>query len=270
MDIVTEYRKARAQGSAPPHAIRHARYAVRMAGMEFPRWPGDDVTLDLPRGESIAMRLEHDDHGRDIVDEFGAAIDWSPGRWPRDYGAPDWWQDRDGVVYALGDGYRDRMAIDFDGGGTLADSRAYFSGRGMARHDAWLAARRQRDGLADAFRNAGQDGYVGYTVTLLDANGAELQDESCWGFSGSDDYAGREAADTALSMAEQRADYWTAETARARDAMRAARVAFSALAREYRHAQAVGPAMCDAIRARLDLLRGEHRAALATVAGGGA
>ena len=41
--------------------------------------------------------------------------------------------------------------------------------------------------------------------------------------------------------------------------------AFAQLADEYRKARAVGPAMCDAIRARLDDLRTQHRDALRTV-----
>lgn len=265
-EIIKEYREARADGTAARSALNIARRNVEANNGAFPRWPGDDVTLDLPRGESVVMRLEHDDFYRDIEEEFQVTIDHSPGRWPRDYGAPDWWQDRDGIVYAMGDNWRDRMAFDFDAARALADSRAYFSRQGMARHDAWLAARQQRDKLADALRNYGNAGFVGYVVELRDADNRTISEESCWGFPGDTDDAGMEARNIALTIARQRAEYWERGTETARNIMRKARQAFADLAREYRQARAIGPAVCDAIRARMDSLRADFRAALQIVA----
>lgn len=259
MNLINEYRKTRADGATAQRAIQSARYNVRMANAEFPRWVGDDVTMVLPRGEHIVMRLEHDSDA-DIADGFGAIIDRRPARHARGYGAPDWWQDRDGLFHCY-DSY-DRFTVDLD-----SDSRDWHRAHGMARHDAWLRARQDRERAARAYRDAMGDGYVGYIVTLYDAAGEEVNEESVWGFEASDDYAGQEAYSSAVHMAEERAEYWEREVTAARDRMHAAGVAFTDLAHEYRKARSIGPAVCDAIRARLESLRAEHRAALAVIAG---
>lgn len=260
MNLITEYRKARADGATAQRALISARYNIRMAEAEFPRWVGDDVTMMLPRSERIVMRLEHDSDA-DIADRFGATIDHRPARHAREYGAPDWWQDRDGLFHCF-ESY-DRFTVDLD-----SDSRDWYRERGMARHDAWLRARQDRERAAQVFRDAMADGYVGYVVTLYGADGGEVGEESCWGFEASDDSAGQEAYSEAVHMAEERAEYWRREVAAARDRMHAAGVAFTDLAHEYRKARGIGPAMCDAIRSRLEALRTEHRAALAVIVGG--
>lgn len=262
MNLISEYRKARANGATAQQALRSARYNVRMAGADFPRWIGEDVTMMLPRGERIVMRLEHDSDA-DIADRFGVTVDYRPARHAREYGAPDWWQDRDGLFHCF-ESY-DRFTVDLD-----SDSRDWHRTHGMARHDAWLRARQDRERAAQAYRDAMEDGYVGYVVTLYDANGEEVEAESCWGFEASDNYAGREAYSAAVHMAQERAAHWEREVTAARDRMHAAGVAFTDLAHEYRKARGIGPAMCDAIRARLEALFAEHRAALAVIVGGNA
>lgn len=264
MHMITAYRKARAGGATAQRALESARYNVRMAGVEFPRYVGEDVEMPLPRGERITMRLECDDYG-DIAEMIGAAIDWRPERHAREYGAPDWWQDRDGVFHVVGDRYADRHTVELG-----HDTRSWNRAHGMARHDAWLKAREDRERAARAFRDASEDGYVGYIVTLYDADGAELEEESVWGFEASDDYAGQEAYSVAERMAKNRAWYWGQAVAAARERMHAAGVAFTGLAHEYRKARSIGPAVCDAIRARLADLRATHRAALAVIVGGAA
>lgn len=262
MNLITEYRKARADGATARQALQSARYDVRMADAEFPRYVGDDVTMALPRGERITMRLEHDD-GADIVERFGATIDRRPDRHARNYGAPDWWQDRDGIFHCF-ESY-DHFTVDLD-----HDNRDWHRAHGMARHDAWLRARQDRERAARAYRDAMADGYVGYIVTLYDADGEEVDIESVWGFEAPDDYAGQEAYDAAVHMAEQRAAHWEREVTAARGRMHAAGVAFTDLAHEYRKARSIGPAVCGAIRARLEALRAQHRAALAVIVGGAA
>ena len=138
----------------------------------------------------------------------------------------------------------------------------------MARHDAWLSARESIRREFEYFDEVRDAGYVGYIVTLYDANGDEIDSESCWGFEAVGDYAGCEARSTADYMVDERAKHWERETAKAREAMRAAGRSFTALAREYRKARSIGPAVCDAIRARLESLRAQHRAALAVIVGG--
>lgn len=262
MNLINEYRKARAGGATAQCALASARYNVRMAEAEFPRWVGEDVTMMLPRGERIVMRLEHDSDA-DTADRFGVTIDHRPARHAREYGAPDWWQDRDGLFHCFE--LYDRFTVDLD-----SDNRDWHRKHGMARHDAWLRARQDREIAARALRDAMADGYVGYVVTLYDANGGEVGEESCWGFEASDDSAGQEAYSEAVHMAKERAEYWQREVAAARDRMHAAGVAYTDLAHEYRKARSIGPAMCDAIRARLESLRAEHRAALAVIVGGAA
>lgn len=262
MKLITEYRKARTDGATAQSALASARYNVRMAEAEFPRWAGEEVTMMLPRGERIVMRLEHDSDA-DTADRFGVTIDHRPARHAREYGAPDWWQDREGLFHCFE--LYDRFTVDLD-----SDNRDWHRKRGMARHDAWLRARQDREIAARALRGAMEDGYVGYVVTLYDANGGEVGEESCWGFEASDDSAGREAYSEAVHMAKERAEYWQREVAAARDRMHAAGVAFTDLAHEYRKARSIGPAMCDVIRARLESLRAQHRAALAVIVGGAA
>lgn len=262
MNLIDEYRKARADGATAQRALISARYNIRMAEAEFPRWVGDDVTMMLPRGERIVMRLEYDSDA-DIADRFGAIIDRRPARHAHEYDAPDWWQDRNGTFHVMGDWNLDHYTVDLD-----SDSRDWYRAHGMARHDAWLRAREDRERAAQAFRAAMADGYVGYVVTLYDADGEEVDAESCWGFEASDDYAGQEAYSEAVRMAKERAAHWECEVTAARDRMHAAGVAFTDLAHEYRKARGIGPAMCDSIRSRLDSLRAEHRAALAVIVGG--
>lgn len=265
-DIRKEYARERAAHPERPalDCLRAARYNIRMAAAEFPRWIGDDVTMPLPRGERIVMRLECDSDA-DIADRFGAIIiDRRPDRHAREYGAPDWWQDRDGTFHVMGDWNLDHYTVDLD---SHSISRDWYRAHGMARHDAWLRARQDRERAARAYRDAMGEGYVGYIVTLYDAAGDEVEEESCWGFEAGDDYAGQEAYSSAVHMAEERAEYWEREVTAARDRMHAAGVAFTDLAHEYRKARSIGPAVCDAIRARLESLRAEHRAALAVIAG---
>ena len=272
MSITTEYRKARAErgGTRAIDALRIARHNERMRGIEFPRYVGDDVRIDLPRGEYIICKLEYD-HGSDIRERLGCDWDSTSGEYLHAE-MPLGWMDREGRVLFDADprGYRvDWAWWDADTAGwTLADRIAQRRQQGMARHDAWLSARESIRREFDYFREVYAAGYVGYVVTLYGADDNEVEHDSCWGFEAVGDYAGHEARSVADHMADERAKHWERETAKAREAMRAAGRAFSDLTHEYRKARTIGPATCDAIRARMESLRAQHRAALAVIVGG--
>ena len=272
MKITAEYRKARAErgGTRAIDALRIARHAVSMYGVNVPRYVGDDVRIELPRGECIICRLEYDSDA-DIRERLGC--DWGRAD-DVDAEASIGWMDRDGHVLFDADprGYRvDWAWWDADTTGwTLADRIAQRRQQGMARHDAWLSARESIRREFDYFQEVWEAGYVGYVVTLYDADGEEVEHDSCWGFEAVGNYAGHEAREAADHMADERAKYWERETIKAREAMRAAGRAFTDLAHEYRKARSIRPAVCDAIRARMESLRAQHRAALAVIVGGAA
>ena len=270
MSITTEYRKARAEhgGTRAIDALRAARYNERMRAVEFPRYVGDDVRIDLPRGEHIVCKLEYD-HDTDIRERLGC--DWGRAG-DVDAEATIGWMDREGHVLFDADprGYRVSWAWwDADTTGwTLADRIAQRRRNGMSRHAAWLSARESIRREFDYFQEVWDAGYVGYIVTLYDADDNEVEHDSCWGFEAVGDYAGHEARSVADHMADERAKHWERETVKAREAMRAAGRAFTDLMHEYRKARTIGPATCDAIRARMESLRAQHRAALAVIVGG--
>ena len=252
-------------------ALRSVRYAERMKTCEVdaPRYVGDDVTVDLPRGESISIRLEHDTDA-DVEDRLQVSLSYI-GRdaWRYDdifSNAPDWWQDRDGTFYFTGDRRGERYTMTENSSINAEDYR----GR-MGRHDAYLCARAVREASAKCVREAMSDGYVGYVVTLRDADGDEVEEDSCWGFEATGDYAGNEARHVALHMMEERAKYWQQRVGEAQRDATVARMAFAGLAREYRELRdSVGANVCTAIRARLDSLRAEHHAAVRIIVGGDA
>ena len=264
-DIRTAYTHERAKHPDRPalQALRTARYNVRMAGADLPRWAGEDVTMMLPRGERIVMRLEHDSDA-DIADRFGATIDYRPARHAREYGAPDWWQDRDGLFHCF-ESY-DRFTVDLD-----HDNRDWHRAHGMARHDAWLRARQDRERAAQAFRDAMADGYVGYIVTLYDAHGDEVEADSCWGFEASDDSAGHEAYSAAVHMAKERAEHWEREVIAAREKAASIRATVRDIIRDMRKARGADlPHACEALRGHLATMRRAHSEAMAIIAGSAA
>lgn len=271
MSITTEYRKARAErgGTRAIDALRIARHAVSMYGVNVPRYVGDDVRIDLPRGEHIVCKLEYDSDA-DIRDRLGC--DWDDDGIPEE--RTEGWMDREGRVLFDADrnGWRTdwKMWLADTADWTLADRIAQRRRNGMSRHAAWLDARASIAREFEYFRQVCEAGYVGYVVTLYDADDEEIECESCWGFEAVDDYAGCEARSIADHMADERAKHWERETVKAREAMRAAGRAFTDLAHEYRKARSIGPAVCDAIRARMESLRAQHRAALAVIVGGAA
>lgn len=249
-------------------ALRSARYNLAIRGADFPRYCNDTATLELPRGERIEMGLQPDNDA-DIFERMDCEAE---GRAPDDVAdnACEGWQDRDGCI--VWDRNGSRWGRDWrlwESGYSLAqriaDRRKY-----MSRHAAWLDARRSIARDFNYFLRVLDAGYVGYVATLYDAGGDEVGSDSCWGFEADGDYAGLECLDAARCMAEQRAEYWAQEVEKARANMRLIRGAFAALAREYRAARNVGPAVCDAIRARLESMRADYRANLRVLAGGAA
>lgn len=261
----TAYLKNRAEGMTARDAIRAARYSAKMAALEYPRYAGDSVTLELPRGERIVIALEHDSEPRE--DDFYSVDHCRTARDARHAGAPEGWMDRAGrVLVDVGD--RCSWAwLDTDC--SLQEWRQAASRAGMARHAAWLAARANLARAADHWRKVQRDGLVGFAVTLYGAAGEELDAESFWGFD-CETVAGHEARAEADTMAKQRARHWEAETAAARQRAADIRRQARALVADIRRLSGVGPAACQALRQSLQGMRAEHRQAMAVIAGGAA
>ena len=248
-------------------ALRSARCVIANRGAEFPRYAGDSVRMELPRGEYVEMRLEPDSDS-DIFERLGVSAD---DRAPYDVAdnACDGWIDRGGCVLWDRGGWSRTAYYLWESGYSLAqriaDRRKY-----MGRHAAWIHARQSIARDFDYFREVLNAGYVGYVATLYGAAGDEVTEDSCWGFDADGDYAGLECLSAARYLATQRAKHWAQEVEKARAENERVRAAFSSLSAEYRAARNVGPAVCDAIRARLAALRQEYRANVRTIAGGAA
>lgn len=266
MNVKTAYLAERAEGTPAAQAIRAARYAAKMAGIEYPRYAGDSVRIDLPRGERIVCELQHDDDA-DINERMRCSIDFcSSARDAASEGAAVGWVARDGRVLADADRH-DWMwwADDYGFEQFWEDGR-----RQHGRHAAWLRARRMVADSFDYYRQAQDAGFIGFVVTLYDAAGEEVDAESCWGFEAVGDYAGQEARDVADHMAAARARHWEAETAAARQRAADIRHQARALVADIRRLSGVGPAACAALRQALQGLRADHRQAMAVIAGGAA
>lgn len=265
MDTKTAYFAERANGTPAAQAIRAARYNVKMAALEWPRYAGDTVTLELPRGERIVIALEHD--SEPMEGDFYSVDRCRTARDAHRAGAPEGWMDRAGRVLVDVDDRCSWAWLETDY--PLQERRQGASRAGMARHAAWLAARAGIAASGDHWRKVQRDGLVGFVVTLSDAAGEEGEQESCWGFD-CETAAGQEARDVADSMAQQRAQHWEVETAAARQRAADIRRQARALVADIRRLSGVGPAACAALRQSLQCLRSEHRQAVAVIAGGAA
>lgn len=270
METKAAYLAERARGTPAAQAILAARYAVKMVGLEYPRYVGDSVRIDLPRGEHITVTLEHDD-AADIGERLQCGIDHcASARDAASEGASVGWVSRDGRV--LFDANRDGRGYtwawwvdDYGFDQFWEDGR-----RQHGRHAAWLRARRMVARGFDYYRQVQDAGFVGFVVTLYDAAGEEVEQESSWGFEAAGDDAGQEARDIADYMATARAEQWEAETAAARQRAADIRRQARALVADIRRLSGVGPAACAALRHALQVLRSEHRQAMDEIAGGAA
>lgn len=267
MDIKTAYLAERAKGTPAGQALCIARYAAKMAGVEYPRWAGDVVRIDLPRGEYIVCRLEGD-YGTDAGEQLQCSVDVcrSAGD-ARRAGAPEGWVARDGRVLVDVDDRCSWAWLETDY--SQQQRRQDASASGMARHAAWLAARQGAADTGEYWCKARRDGFVGYVVALFDAAGEEVDRGGVWGFD-CETTAGQEARGEADHMAEARAAHWEAETAKARQRAADIRRQARALVTDIRRLSGVGPAACAALRHALQGLRADHRQAVAVIAGGAA
>lgn len=268
MTISEAYRAERAKNLPAIDAIRGARYAANIAGLEFPDYAGDEVRIDLPRGEYIVCKLE-DDSDNDVRERLGCS--WTDDGVPED-GRRVGWMDREGRVLFDADpdgyGYAWRMWIADTTGWTLADRIAQRRKAGMSRHDAWLDARASIAKEFDYFREVWEAGYVGYVVTLHGADDSEVYDESCWGLEAVGDYAGQEARSVAEGMAEKRARYWTQQVEVKRDEARDLRDTVRALVADLR--DGMGDVAAAVVNNKVCELRARHSACMRIVAGGAA
>lgn len=257
MTIQTLYQQARAKHPemAACNAYRMARAEMQQASHKLPRYAGDSVRIDLPRGEYITLAIESDDDAdaseRLQFETESAQYDDATGY------APSGWIARDGRVLHNGFGHRVEWQWWED---NYSFAQFWEDGkRNNSRHAAWLRARRLVGESFDYARRAIDAGYVGYVVTLHDANGKELNLESCCGFEDIGDYCAQEGYDMAEHMAKERAEHWQREADKARETMRAVRQQFAQAASEYRAMRshqdaALFPLSCDAIRNNMNRL----------------
>lgn len=272
-DLLKAYRAERAKDGGymgkprAADALRSARCTIANLGADFPRYADCTARLELPRGEYVEMRLEPDSDSDiferlDVSENDRVADDVADN-------AGEGWIDRDGrVLWGRGGWGRTDYYL-LESGYSLAQRIADRS-KYMSRHAAWLHARQSIAQDFDYFRRVLDKGYVGYVATLYDAAGSEVDEDSCWGFEAVDDYAGLECLGAAQCLATRRAQHWVQEVENARAENKRIGAAFSSLAAEYRAARNIGPAVCDAIRAKLAALREEYRANVRTIAGGAA
>lgn len=271
-ELLNAYRTARADGGGcygdtqpAKQAFRVAKASIADAKREHPRYVGDRVVMDLPRGERIVMTLEYDPDA-DVCERLGLEIAASGNDDIRG-NAPDYWQGRDGIVYVRGDRCGDLFALtsDYSLAQRIADRR-----RHMSRHAAYLGARASVAREANLYRETLDAGYCGYVVQLQDYMGEVIDEDSCWGFEAVGDYAGLEAVSVAESIAKERADYWTARVAAAKGEAKRLGAAYRALKSEIRSLEKIGPNVCDALRGSLSYLRRRHKSQIAIIAGGAA
>lgn len=265
-----EYRNLRTAGNRASQALRMARYKARMVGEDFPRYYGDKITMELPRGESIVMVLEPD-HDADIDERLNVSCEDVERYSEVTEHAHDGWIDRNGRVLFDAAGNRSYRYAWQWWTDNYGFAQFWEDGkREHSRHDAWLRAREMVAESFNVYREAREDGYVGYVVTLHDADGDEVDSDSCGGFEATGDYAGQEAFHAAESMAKARAKYWEARAAEAKRDCIALRKRFSDDASEYRFLRtspdaARLPSTCEIVRDRLVQLRARHRDALRVV-----
>lgn len=247
-------------------AVKFARAEMRQASHNLPRWVGDSVSIDLPRGEYITLAIESD-YDADASERLQFETESARYDDLTEY-APSGWIARDGRVLHNGFDHRVEWQWWED---NYSFAQFWKDGkRNNSRHNAWLRARRLVGESFDYARRAIDAGYVGYVVTLHDANGEELGHESCWGFENIGDYCAQEGHDAAAYMAKKRAEHWQREADKARETMRAVRQQFIQAASEYRAMRlhqdaALFPLSCDAIRANMNKLLRQFADALRVV-----
>lgn len=271
-ELITAYRKERAARPylSASQCLKIAQYNLRMERAEFPRYAGDAVTMKLPHGESIRIALEHDDDA-DIDDRLQVETERMLQYEDVTEHASNGWIARDGRVLFDAAGNRSSRYDWLWWSDNYGFAQMWEDGkRGHSRHDAWLRARELIAQSFKCYTEAREDGYVGYVVTLHDAEGEELDRDSVWGFEASGDYAGQEAYAAAQAMAEERAEYWVQKLNYKRGMMRQYRERFAELASEYRAMRSLPdaqsfPLSIEHLRDRLDVLRGAHRDALRVV-----
>lgn len=260
------YRAERAKGTSALNAFRVARYKLKMRDVELPLYAGDSVIYKLPRGERITLEIEND-FDADMSERLQFETESARYSDAREHGAAEGWIDRDGRVLFNGWDYRSHgweWFIDNYG------FQQYWNDgkRDHSRHAAWLRARDMVARSFDYAREVAESGYVGYVVTLHDANGEELDLDSCWGFEDTGDYAAQEGYSIVEHMMAERAEYWQAETERARETVARTRAYIRASVLEWRKIKADQPGiMFSALLNYARKLRAEHSEALRVIAG---
>lgn len=287
-ELLAAYRAKRAEQSESlsrqywPHnvrdALRAARYSLELEAkratlrLKLPRYSEDSATTKLPGGWSLTIEVkpDHDSTPYPVED---MSIEWHrrySGPEPLIHGAPDGWMDRDGeAIY--GSTYSGKPYKATPGacsGYGFAQYLEDYRARGMARQPAREEARRAAQRDADKFAKImndryGGEGCCGYIVTLRDADGGELAEDSCWGF---DDFdcCVEEAESVARGMIADAVAELEQKAPQTQQAARCLKARASELAREMKAGKGLSaPVACATLRDALRALRAQHSAALA-------
>lgn len=265
-DVKTEYNRLRLAHPewAALQTLRAARYNVKMRNVELPGYAGDSVRVELPRGEYIVMKIEPDNDA-DLSERL--QFDTESARYDdvTKY-ADSGWIDRDGRV--LFDGFGPRVEWQW-WSDSYGFSQFWEDGkRSLARHAAWLSARQMVSQSFDYARKISECGYVGYVVTLYDASGTEIEEETCWGFEADGNFCAQDAYAVVESMIASRARQWETEVNSARQRAASIRATARDIISDMRKATGANlPHAREALRAHLAAMRRDHTSAVATIAG---
>jgi hypothetical protein len=255
-------------------AMRRARWTVEQARrdaalpLELPRYAdtfdADPEETALPFGDALRVRLVYDEDAQNLLEDY----DITRGRQASHAYASDGWVSRDGsTIY--GTDYRGHPYTATIGECSGYDFAQYVQDgreRGMPRHAAYLRARVRMQKDADFLQRAMNDQLTpcGYVVEIVDKDGAEIAEESCWGYE-SEDAARDEAASVARVLIEYRMRDLERIAADRDEAARGARIALRTLAAEaaaMRNANA--PTLCAMLREKLQDMRNAARDATVT------
>lgn len=263
-ELIEQYRAVRRKHPDMPasQCLKVAHSTIKERARTIPRYAGDSVRIDMPRGEYVTVRLvedwDADASERLQFETESASYDNATGH------APSGWVARDGSVLFNGFGHRVEWQWWTDNYGFMQfweDGK-----RENSRHNAWLRARRLVSESFDFACRAIDAGYVGYVVTLHDADGDEIDNDSCWGFEAIGDYCAHEAMCVTERMMEKRAKHWARAVVTMRENARALRTEASALIAELRNLTGIdAPHSCQVLRERIAALRANHSGFIAGV-----
>lgn len=185
---LSDYQSLRKQWSGPvPFTRAKDAYALIKVEQGDPalRDFATELTISLPGGWRIEVEVQNDDH-YGLDDALGSdCFEQDHCNYCQNDDIPDGWVDRKGRVRVMADRVKGWFA--FEEGYPYADRLHTARKSGLSRHDAWLATQQWTQKQANFCRDVlnGEIWFYGVIVKLIDAEGCEVEDESCWGFESS-------------------------------------------------------------------------------------